>query len=56
MEQYDRLGSSFKSCDEIPNPNLKTLKVGVDSDGFDINEISWHLKDGSNLQTLTWSR
>ena len=51
MKSDDRLGSSFKSCDEAFNAT-----AAADEEGFGINEVNQHLEDHDNPQTLTWSR
>ena len=51
MEVDDRLGCSFKPCnDDLSVDHLANVE------NFDIGEVSWDLKDESDVQTLTWSR
>ena len=51
MNQDDRLGCSFKPCNEDFN-----TRVAANVEELDIGEGSWDLDDSHNLQTLTWSR
>ena len=51
MKHDDRIGSSFKSCDEIFNQDLQS-----NIEDTSINEVNFSNVETRDMQTLTWSR